>query len=122
MLFQTTYSVKGVVPQRFPSLGGHVGLSVVTPRVVVMEGNHGEGGQAGHCLSLAERRERFAAAREALQGLDEVTWQAPSGGGPDGLAGLMEELDALVMAGGAGQVAVLRRPCSAARLRVGRRR
>ncbi|WP_160145311.1 HNH endonuclease signature motif containing protein [Phycicoccus sp. SLBN-51] len=73
-----------------------------------MEGNHGGGGQAGQCLSLAECRERFAAAREALQGLDEVTWQCPSGGGPDGLAGLMEELDALVMAGGAGQVAVLR--------------
>ncbi|WP_091761227.1 HNH endonuclease signature motif containing protein [Pedococcus cremeus] len=73
-----------------------------------MEGNQRHGEQAGHCLSLAERRERFAAAREALHGLDEVTWQCPSGGGEDGLSGLMGEVDALGMACDAGRVAVLR--------------
>ncbi|SER59958.1 hypothetical protein SAMN05216199_0628, partial [Pedococcus cremeus] len=73
-----------------------------------MEGNQRHGDQAGRCLSLAERRERFAAAREALQGLAEVTWQCPSGGGPDGLAGLMEEVDALGMACDLGRVSVLR--------------
>ena len=46
-------------------------------------------------LSLAERRARIAAAREALVGFDAELWQAPSGGGPDGLAGLLGEVDAL---------------------------
>jgi hypothetical protein len=59
-------------------------------------------------LSLAERWERIAAAREALCGLDTALWQAPSGGGPEGLAGLMGEVDALVAAGEAGRVAVTR--------------
>jgi hypothetical protein len=59
-------------------------------------------------LSLAERRERVAAAREALQGLGAELWQAPSGGGPDGLSGLLSEVDALGMACDAGRVAVLR--------------
>ncbi|SES20759.1 protein of unknown function, partial [Pedococcus cremeus] len=73
-----------------------------------MEGKQRHGEQAGHCLSLAERRDRIAAAREALQGLGSVAWQAPSGGGPDGLSGLMGEVDALGMACDAGRVAVLR--------------
>jgi hypothetical protein len=78
-----------------------------------MEGNQrnqvagaGTGSTAG--LSLAERRERIAAAREALCGLDTALWQAPSGGGPEGLSGLMGEVDALVAAGEAGRVAVTR--------------
>ncbi|TQJ49033.1 HNH endonuclease signature motif containing protein [Phycicoccus sp. SLBN-51] len=73
-----------------------------------MEGNQRGGGQASHCLSLAERRDRIAAAREALQGLGSVAWQAPSGGGTDGLSALMGEVDALGMACDAGRVAVLR--------------
>jgi hypothetical protein len=59
-------------------------------------------------LSLAERRERIAAAREALAGFDAELWQAPSGGGPEGLAGLLREVDALGMACDAGRVAVTR--------------
>ena len=59
-------------------------------------------------LSLAEHRERLAAARSSLAALGSVLWQAPSGGGSDGLSGLMGEVDALVTAGEAGRVAVLR--------------
>ncbi|SES40258.1 protein of unknown function [Pedococcus cremeus] len=59
-------------------------------------------------LSLAECRELIAATTEALRMVGDMTWQAPSGGGPDGLSGLMGEVDALVMAGEAGRVAVLR--------------
>jgi hypothetical protein len=59
-------------------------------------------------LSLAERRERIAAAREALAGFDADLWQAPSGGGPEGLSGLLSEVDALGMACDAGRVAVTR--------------
>ncbi|WP_141774934.1 HNH endonuclease signature motif containing protein [Phycicoccus sp. SLBN-51] len=59
-------------------------------------------------LSLAEHRERLAAARSSLATLSSVLWQTPSGGGPEGLSGLMGEVDALVMAGEAGRVAVLR--------------
>ena len=58
---------------------------MVASSVVVMEGE----------LSLAERRERIAAATEALRGLGAVSWQAPSGGGADGLSGLLSEVDAL---------------------------
>ena len=79
-----------------------MGLSVVSPRVVVMEGNPASG------LSLAEHRERIAAARSSLSALGQVLWQAPSGGGPDGLSGLLGEVDALVAAGEAGRVAVTR--------------
>jgi hypothetical protein len=57
-------------------------------------------------LSLAEHRERIAAARSSLSALGQVLWQAPSGGGPDGLSGLLGEVDALVAAGEAGRVAV----------------
>jgi hypothetical protein len=59
-------------------------------------------------LSLAEHRENFAAARSSLSALGSVLWQAPSGGGPDGLSGLMTEVDALVTASEAGRVEVLR--------------
>ncbi|MDF2144522.1 hypothetical protein [Knoellia sp. p5-6-4] len=38
-------------------------------------------------LSVAEHRERVAAARSSLSALGSVLWQAPSGGGPNGLAG-----------------------------------
>jgi hypothetical protein len=51
-----------------------------------MQGNSG--------LTLAQRRARIAAAREALAGLDSELWQVPSGGGPAGLAGLLGEVDA----------------------------
>ena len=64
-----------------------------------MEGNAG--------LSLAQCRERLAAASEAVRVLGDVLWQAPSGGGPDGLAGLLSEVDALGMACDAGRVAVV---------------
>jgi len=70
---------------------------VVASSVVVMEGE----------LSLAERRDRIAAATEALRGLRAVAWQAPSGGGADGLSGLLSEVDALGAACDAGRVAVV---------------
>ena len=75
---------------------------MVAPRVVVMEGN------PSHGLSLAEHRERIAAGRASLAALGSVLWQAPSGGGPEGLAGLLGEMDSLVVAGEAGRVAVVR--------------
>ena len=58
-------------------------------------------------LTLEQRRERIAAAREALRGLDATLWQAPSGGGPAGLAGLLGEVDALGSACDAARVAVV---------------
>ena len=57
-------------------------------------------------LDLAQHRERIAAARASLGALDQVLWQAPSGGGAPGLAGLLSEIDSL---GGA---------CDAARVTV----
>lgn len=71
---------------------------MVVSTVVVMEGE----------LSLAEHRDRIAAARSSLSALSHVLWQVPSGGGPEGLAGLLGEVDALVVAGQAAQVAVTR--------------
>ena len=59
-------------------------------------------------LSLAEHREVIAAARSSLFVLGSVLWQAPSGGGPDGLSGLLGEVDALGMACDAARVAVVR--------------
>ncbi|TQJ51252.1 HNH endonuclease signature motif containing protein [Phycicoccus sp. SLBN-51] len=59
-------------------------------------------------LSLAEHRERLAAARSSLAALSSVLWQTPSGGGLEGLSGVMGEVDALGMACDAGRVAVLR--------------
>jgi hypothetical protein len=88
---------------------GTVGLSVVGPTVVVMEGNQqdsagqGAGPSRDRPLSLAECRERVAAATEAVRVIGAVLWQTPSGGGPDGLAGLMGEVDALGMACDAGR-------------------
>ncbi|HEY7720867.1 MAG TPA: hypothetical protein VIB11_03425, partial [Pedococcus sp.] len=79
-----------------------------------MEGNQqdsagqGAGPSRDRPLSLAECRERVAAATEAVRVIGAVLWQTPSGGGPDGLAGLMGEVDALGMACDAGRVAVLR--------------
>jgi hypothetical protein len=87
---------------------GGVGLSVVSSRVVVMEGNRGHSFGPGAGLSLVECRERFAAAQEAMSVLGEVLWQAPSGGGPEGLSSLMGEVDALGAACDAGRVAVTR--------------
>ncbi|SES50004.1 hypothetical protein SAMN05216199_0583, partial [Pedococcus cremeus] len=59
-------------------------------------------------LSAAECRAKVAEARTALGALREVLWQVPSGGGPEGLSGLMGEVDALGMACDSGRVAVLR--------------
>ena len=73
-----------------------------------------EGSQRGHSfgsgagLSLAQCRERFAAAREAMAALPAALWQTPSGGGPDGLSGLLGEVDALGAACETGRVAVTR--------------
>jgi hypothetical protein len=73
-----------------------------------MEGNQHHGQPTGAGLSLAEHRERIAAARSSLSALGDVLWQAPSGGGPDGLAGLLGDVDALGIACDAGRVAVTR--------------
>ncbi len=75
---------------------------MLAPSVVVMEGHPAQE------LSLAEHREVIAAARSSLSVLGSVLWQAPSGGGPDGLSGLLGEVDALGMACDAGRVAVVR--------------
>ena len=61
-----------------------VGLSVVPSSVVVMQGS----------FTVEQRRERIAAAREALTGIGASLWQAPSGGG---LAALLGEVDALAV-------------------------
>lgn len=66
------------------------------------------GGNPAQELSLAEHRDRLAAARSSLSALSHVLWQVPSGGGPDGLAGLLGEVDALGAACDAGRVAVTR--------------
>jgi hypothetical protein len=58
-------------------------------------------------LSLAEHRERIAAGRASMAALGSVLWQVPSGGGPEGLSGLLSEVDALGMACDAGRVAVV---------------
>jgi aspartokinase-like uncharacterized kinase len=50
--------------------------------VVVMQGS----------LTVEQRRERIAAAREALSGIESSLWQVPGGGG---LADLLGEVDAL---------------------------
>jgi hypothetical protein len=65
-------------------------------------------GKAATQPSLAECRALIAATTAALRGVGQVVWEAPSGGGEDGLSGLMGEVDALVSAGEAGRVAVLR--------------
>ena len=57
-------------------------------------------------LTLAQHRERIAAARESLGALGDNLWHLPSGGGPDGLAGLLSEVDALGAACEAAKVAV----------------
>jgi hypothetical protein len=57
-------------------------------------------------LSLEQRRQRLAAAREALTGFDTVLWQAPSGGGAAGLGGLLGEVDALGAACDAARMSV----------------
>ncbi|WP_161988668.1 HNH endonuclease signature motif containing protein [Pedococcus bigeumensis] len=48
-------------------------------------------------LTVEQRREQIAAAREALAGFDGSLWQVPGGGGGGGggLAGLLGEVDAL---------------------------
>ena len=65
-------------------------------------------GNPAHGLSLAEHRVRIAAARSSLSALGAQLWQVPSGGGAEGLAGLLGEVDGLVMAGEAARVAVTR--------------
>ncbi|HEY7721232.1 MAG TPA: DUF222 domain-containing protein, partial [Pedococcus sp.] len=76
-----------------------------------MEGSQqdsaGQGPSPAAGLSLAEHRERIAAGRSSLSALRTALWQAPSGGGPDGLSGLLSEVDALGMACDAGRVAVV---------------
>ena len=57
-------------------------------------------------LSLAQHRERIAAARASLGALDEALWQVASGGGAAGLAGLLTEIDSLGGACDAARVAV----------------
>jgi hypothetical protein len=74
-----------VALQRLSRPVGFVGLSVAGSRVVVMQGE----------LTLAQRLDRLVAAREALTGFGQVLWQVPSGGGPEGLAGLLGVVDAL---------------------------
>jgi hypothetical protein len=73
-----------------------LGLSVEAPIVGFMQ----------QTLGLTQHRERIAAARESLRDLDSVLWQAPSGGGADGLAGLLTEIDSLGGACDAARVAV----------------
>ncbi len=53
-------------------------------------------------LTLQERRERWAAAREAFEGLGDELWRE----GSTGLVEVMEEVDALVVAGEAARVVV----------------
>ena len=66
-----------------------------------MEGNQHAG------VSLAQCREQIAAARSAVSALGSVLWQAPSGGGAAGLAGLLGEVDDLGLACDAARVAVV---------------
>jgi hypothetical protein len=49
-------------------------------------------------LTMTQHRERIVAARESLSALGDVMWQVASGGGSEGLAGLLGEVDALGMA------------------------
>ncbi|MDF2146477.1 HNH endonuclease signature motif containing protein [Knoellia sp. p5-6-4] len=63
--------------------------------------------EAKQQLSMAECRERLAAARAAMASVGAVLWQVPSGGGPEGLAGLLSEVDALGVACGTAMVAVV---------------
>ena len=75
-------------------------LSVAVSRVVVMRGD----------LAVEQRRERVAAARHALAGIEELLWQVPTGGGGGGGGGLGEllgELDALGAACEVAKVAVV---------------
>ncbi len=58
-------------------------------------------------MSLAQCREQIAAARSAVSALGSVLWQAPSVGGPAGLAGLLGEVDDLGLACDAARVAVV---------------
>jgi hypothetical protein len=53
-------------------------------------------------LTLQERRERWAAAREAFDGLGDELWR----GGSAELAAVMEEIDGLVVSGEAARVVV----------------
>ncbi|HEY7718984.1 MAG TPA: hypothetical protein VH915_09495, partial [Pedococcus sp.] len=73
-----------------------------------MEGNQQRGAGAGQGLSLAEHLERITAARSSLSALCTALWQVPSGGGANGLAGLLGEVDALGSACDAARVAVTR--------------
>jgi hypothetical protein len=61
----------------------------------------------GAVLSLAEHRERITAGRASAAALGSVLWQAPCGGGPEGLSGLLSEVDGLGMACDAARVAVV---------------
>src|SRR5574338_1436720 len=73
-----------------------------------MEGKHGHGFGPTAGPSLAECRAKISEAREAVAALPSLLWQTPSGGGEDGLSGLMGEVDALGTACDAGRVTVLR--------------
>ena len=78
---------------------------MVASSVVVMEGNPAR--NLSPAMTVAQCREQIVAARSAVAALREVLWQVPSGGGPDGLSGLLGEIDGLVTAGEAARVAVV---------------
>ena len=67
---------------------------MVATTVVVMEGS----------LSLEQRRDRLAAAREAMQGIDAELWAVSCGGG---LGELLSEVDALGSSCEAARVAIV---------------
>jgi hypothetical protein len=62
-------------------------------------------------LTLQERRARWAAAREAFDGLGDELWRAGSGD----LEAVMGEVDGLVVAGEAARVVVTAEAMSRAR-------
>jgi hypothetical protein len=57
-------------------------------------------------LGVAEHRSRIATARDSVAAIGGVLWQVCSGGGEQGLAGLLGEVDALGAACDAARVAV----------------
>ena len=63
-------------------------------------------------LTVEQRCERIAAAREALTGLGDALWQVPGGGG---LGALLGEVDALGATCESAKVEIVGRPWSGAR-------
>ena len=89
-------SLDSVVLQCFSTFSMRTALSVVGSTVMGMEEE----------LTLAQHRERFAAALESLRALEGVLWQAPSSSSASSLAGLLREVDDLGGACDAARVAV----------------